>query len=66
MLASLLWPVTALICRVSTLFEDRTVTVVALRELGTFSTDAENVDEVLFNRVGPGTRRSFTAGNINI
>ena len=34
--------------------------------LGTFSTDAENVDEVLFNRVGPGTRRSFTAGNINI
>ena len=32
MLASLLCPVTTLICRVSTLFEDRIVTVVALRE----------------------------------
>ena len=32
MLASLLWPVTAFICRVSTFSEDKMVTVVALRE----------------------------------
>ena len=32
MLASLLWPVTAFICRVSTFFEDKMVNAVALRE----------------------------------
>ena len=33
--------------------------------LGTFSIDDENVDDDLYDRLGPGTRPSSTAGNIN-